>query len=171
MLNEKQMEMLKELVSADELLKQENSEKNKKIEELNEKINKLKEELNTKTEIIEKLNGHISQLDKIIKEQEILGNRFNEDKDSIIKMKDEEIANLNNSLQKMIENKNTENEIKTNQNIEYLTNTLNEQILKINELTQKNSDYENQLKEKENNLIKIENSYNVLNDKYNKDIN
>ena len=105
MLNEKQMEMLKELVSADELLKQENSEKNKKIEELNEKINKLKEELNTKTEIIEKLNGHISQLDKIIKEQEILGNRFNEDKDSIIKMKDEEIANLNNSLQKMIEKK------------------------------------------------------------------
>ena len=67
--------------------------------------------------------------------------------------------------------KNTENEIKTNQNIEYLTNTINEQILKINELTQKNSDYENQLKEKENNLIKIENSYNVLNDKYNKDIN
>ena len=86
-------------------------------------------------------------------------------------MKDEEIANLNNSLQKMIEKKNTENEIKTNQNIEYLTNTINEQILKINELTQKNSDYENQLKEKENNLIKIENSYNVLNDKYNKDIN
>ena len=86
-------------------------------------------------------------------------------------MKDEEIANLNNSLQKMIEKKNTENEIKINQNIEYLTNTLNEQILKINELTQKNSDYENQLKEKENNLIKIENSYNVLNDKYNKDIN
>ena len=71
-------------------------------------------------------------------------------------MKDEEIANLNNSLQKMIENKKTENEIKTNQNIEYLTNTINEQILKINELTQKNSDYENQLKEKENNLIKIE---------------
>jgi hypothetical protein len=86
-------------------------------------------------------------------------------------MKDEEIANLNNSLQKMIEKKNTENEIKINQNIEYLTNTINEQILKINELTQKNSDYENQLKEKENNLIKIENSYNVLNDKYNKDIN
>ena len=86
-------------------------------------------------------------------------------------MKDEEIANLNNSLQKMIENKNTENEIKTNQNIEYLTNTLNEQILKINELTQKNSDYENQIKEKEKNLIQIENSYNLLNDKYNKDIN
>ena len=86
-------------------------------------------------------------------------------------MKNEEIANLNNSLQKMIEKKNTENEIKINQNIEYLTNTINEQILKINELTQKNSDYENQLKEKENNLIKIENSYNVLNDKYNKDIN
>ena len=137
MLNEKQMEMLKELVSADELLKQENLEKNKKIEELNESINKLKEELNTKTEIIKKLNAHISQLDKIIKEQEILGNRFNEDKDSIIKMKDEEIANLNNSLQKMIEKKNTENEIKINQNIEYLTNTINEQILKINELTKK----------------------------------
>ena len=137
MLNEKQMEMLKELVSADELLKQENLEKNKKIEELNESINKLKEELNTKTEIIKKLNAHISQLDKIIKEQEILGNRFNEDKDSIIKMKDEEIANLNNSLQKMIEKKNTENEIKTNQNIEYLTNTINEQILKINEITKK----------------------------------
>ena len=137
MLNEKQIEMLKELVSADELLKQENLEKNKKIEELNESINKLKEELNTKTEIIKKLNAHISQLDKIIKEQEILGNRFNEDKDSIIKMKDEEIANLNNSLQKMIEKKNTENEIKINQNIEYLTNTINEQILKINELTKK----------------------------------
>ena len=44
-------------------------------------------------------------------------------------MKDEEIANLNNSLQKMIEKKNTENEIKINQNIEYLTNTINEQIL------------------------------------------
>ena len=86
-------------------------------------------------------------------------------------MKDEEIANLNNSLQKMIENKNTENEIKINQNIEYLTNTINEQILKINELTQKNSDYENQIKEKEKNLIQIENSYNLLNDKYNKDIN
>jgi hypothetical protein len=42
MLNEKQMEMIKELVSADELLKQENLEKNKKIEELNESINKLK---------------------------------------------------------------------------------------------------------------------------------
>ena len=42
MLNKKQMEMLKELVSVDELLKQENSEKNKKIEELNESINKLK---------------------------------------------------------------------------------------------------------------------------------
>ena len=133
MLNEKQMEMLKELVSADELLKQENLEKNKKIEELNESINKLKEELNTKAEIIKKLNAHISQLDKIIKEQEILGNRFNEDKDTIIKMKDEEIANLNNSLQKMIENKNTE----TNENIVYLKNTVNEQILKINELTQK----------------------------------
>ena len=52
-------------------------------------------------------------------------------------MKDEEIANLNNSLQKMIEKKNTENEIKINQNIEYLTNTINEQILKINELTKK----------------------------------
>ena len=137
MLNEKQIEMLKELVSADELLKKENLEKNKKIEELNETINKLKEELNTKTEIIEKLNGHISQLDRVLKEQEILGNRFNEDKDSIIKMKDEEIANLNNSLQKMIEKKNTENEIKINQNIEYLTNTINEQILKINELTKK----------------------------------
>ncbi len=57
MLNEKQMEMLKELVSADELLKQENLEKNKKIEELNESINKLKEELNTKAEIIKKLNA------------------------------------------------------------------------------------------------------------------
>jgi chromosome segregation ATPase len=35
MLNEKQMEMLKELVSADELLKQENLEKNQKIEREN----------------------------------------------------------------------------------------------------------------------------------------
>ena len=69
----------------------------------------------------------------------------------------------------MIENKNTENEIKTNQNIEYLTNTLNEQILKINELTQKNSDYENQIKEKKH-LIQKENSYNLFNDKFNKDI-
>ena len=57
MLNVKQIEMLKELVSADELLKQENLEKNKKIEELN-----------TKAEIIKKLNVHISQLDKIIKD-------------------------------------------------------------------------------------------------------
>ena len=86
-------------------------------------------------------------------------------------MKDEEIANLNNSIQKMIENKKTENEIKTNQNIEYLTNTINEQILKINELTQQNSDYVNQIKIKEENLIQIEKSYNILNDKYNKDIN
>ena len=67
--------------------------------------------------------------------------------------------------------KNTENEIKINQNIEYLTNTINEQILKINELTQQNSDYVNQIKIKEENLIQIEKSYNILNDKYNKDIN